>query len=210
VDLYFFDLDKTLYAYDFRRRLPALARLTGVSQYRLARSWWADGYETRSEAGEWPTTEEYLEEFARVTGGRLLTLDEWADARRAAMTRIDGSVAALRYAASIGRVSLLSNNPAPLAAALPLLAPDVAEILGSNVLVSFMLGDRKPHPDFFARALAHYGVDPASTFFTDDNADNIEGARLLGITCHHLEWVEGVPQTDALRSAVDAFASRHR
>ena len=46
----FFDLDKTLYAYDFRRRLPALAVLTGASQYHLARTWWADGYEARAEA----------------------------------------------------------------------------------------------------------------------------------------------------------------
>ncbi|MFZ2963919.1 MAG: hypothetical protein WA006_04455 [Rhodoglobus sp.] len=43
MDRYLSDLDKTLYAYDFRRRLPAPARLAGVSQYRLARRWWADG-----------------------------------------------------------------------------------------------------------------------------------------------------------------------
>ena len=34
--LFLFDFDKTLYAYDFRRRLPKLAQLTGVSQYALA------------------------------------------------------------------------------------------------------------------------------------------------------------------------------
>lgn len=62
MDLYLFDLDKTLYAYDFRRRLPALAWLAGVSQYRRA--------------------------------------------------------------AELGTVSLLSNNPAATAAALPLIAPD--------------------------------------------------------------------------------------
>ena len=30
MDLYFFDLDKTLYTYDFRFRLPELARLSGA------------------------------------------------------------------------------------------------------------------------------------------------------------------------------------
>lgn len=210
VDLYFFDLDKTLYAYDFRRRLPQLARMTGASQYQLARRWWADGYEARSEAGEWPTVDEYLDEFARVTGGRRIGLDDWAYARSLAMTRIDGSVDALRRAAELGRVSLLSNNPAPLAAALPILAPEVSEILGSNVLVSFMLRDRKPHPEFFARALEHYAVDAANTFFADDKLENIEGAALVGITGHHLVEVDGVHQTDALLAAVEAFAVRTR
>jgi FMN phosphatase YigB (HAD superfamily) len=210
VDLYFFDLDKTLYAYDFRRRLPALSRMTGVSQYRLARSWWVDGYEERAEAGEWPDTESYLDAFAEVTGGRRLTLDQWAAARALAMTRIDGSVTALRRAAELGTVSLLSNNPAPLKAALPLLAPDVCEILGTNIVVSYQLGARKPDAMLFERALAHYGASAADTFFADDNAENIAGASALGITAHHLDYVDGLPRTDALMNAVEAFAARTR
>ena len=55
MDLYFFDFDKTLYAYDMMRRLPALSRITGASQYHLAKSWWAAGYEARAEAGAWRT-----------------------------------------------------------------------------------------------------------------------------------------------------------
>lgn len=210
MDLYFFDLDKTLYAYDFRRRLPALSRLTGVSQYRLARSWWVEGFEERAEAGEWPTVDGYLDMFAEVTGSRRLTLEEWAGARARAMTRIDGSVAALRRAAEVGTVSLLSNNPAPLAAALPRLAPDVIDILGENVLVSYQLGARKPDTVLFERALAHYGASAANTFFADDSAANIAGAAALGITTHHLEYIDGIPRTDALMSAVEAFAARNR
>lgn len=208
MNLYFFDLDKTLYAYDFRHRLPELSRVTGVSEYRLARSWWADGYEVRAEGGEWPTTNEYLDEFAAITGGRRLTLDEWAHARALAMTRIDGSVAALRRAAELGEVSLLSNNPAPLAAALPQLAPDVSAILGSNVLVSFMLGARKPSRSIFERALAHYGVSSTDAFLADDSAANVAGAREVGMTAHQLVNLDGVPQTDDLLAAVETFAGR--
>jgi putative hydrolase of the HAD superfamily len=210
VDLYFFDLDKTLYAYDFRRRLPELARLSGASQYRLAKLWWVSGREERAEAGEWPTVDAYLDEFAHVTGGRRLTLDEWAAARKLAMTRIDGSIAALRRAAQLGTVSLLSNNPAPLFAALPQLAPDVAEILGSNVLVSYQLDARKPSTVVFERAMAHYGASPENTFFTDDSFENILGARAAGITAHRLEYVDDIPQTDELMIAIEAFASRSR
>lgn len=210
MDLYFFDLDKTLYAYDFRRRLPELGRLSGASQYRLAKSWWAAGYELRAENGEWPTADEYLDEFAAVTGGRRLTLDEWAHARSLAMTRIDGSVDALRRASALGTVSLLSNNPAPLAAALPQLTPDVVEIVGPNILVSCMLGARKPTPELFERALAHYGAGARDAFFVDDSAANVEGARAMGMTAHQLVVVDGVPQTDALVAAIEAFAVRPR
>ncbi|TAL44243.1 MAG: HAD family phosphatase [Salinibacterium sp.] len=208
MDLYFFDLDKTLYAYDFRHRLPALALASGVSQYRLAKSWWAGGFEMRAEAGAWPTVDEYLDEFAAVTGGRRLTLEQWTDARARAMTRIPGSVDALRRASTLGTVSLLSNNPAPLAAALPVLAPDVVEILGPNILVSFMLGARKPAAELFSRAMEHYGARPENTFLADDSAANVAGARSVGITAHHFVADDTARATDALMAAVEGFAAR--
>jgi FMN phosphatase YigB (HAD superfamily) len=67
VDLYLFDFDKTLYAYDFHFRLPALSLVTGASQYHLANSWWAGGYEVRAESGEWPSSEEYLDTLRRAS-----------------------------------------------------------------------------------------------------------------------------------------------
>jgi FMN phosphatase YigB (HAD superfamily) len=208
VDCYFFDLDKTLYDYDFRFRLPELARLTGQSQYRLAKSWWAAGLERRAEAGEWPTSDEYLDAFAEATQSRRLSLEEWAQARSLAMTRIDGSVAALRRASELGTVSLLSNNPAPLADALPLLAPDVAEILAGNLVVSFMVRARKPSPELYERALARYGLTADRAFLADDTQANVAGARAVGWTAHLFEYADGVPQTDALLAAVEAFAAR--
>lgn len=208
MDIYFFDLDKTLYAYDFRRRLPELSRLTGASQYHLASSWWAGGFEARAEAGEWPTADEYLEQFALVTGTRQLSLDEWASARGLAMTRIPGSIAALARAAELGTVSLLSNNPAATATALPMLAPDVVEILGPNRLFSYELRARKPGEEVYRRALATYSVDAADAFFADDSAANIAGARAVGITSHRLTSHDGVYDTDALLTAIEAFAAR--
>jgi FMN phosphatase YigB (HAD superfamily) len=201
VDLYLFDFDKTLYAYDFRRRLPALALLGGVSQYHLASTWWVAGYERRAESGEWPTAPEYLDQFARVTGVSL-TLEQWADARSLAMTPIDGSVAALHRASTLGTVSLLSNNPSVFAAALPLLAPDVSAIVGDNRLVSADLGVRKPDPRAFTLALEHYGALPEDAFFADDSRRNVEGAREAGLTAHHFETAT------ALDEAMSAFAAR--
>ena len=203
MDLYLFDFDKTLYAYDFRKRLPELARLGGVSQYHLASTWWAAGCERRAEAGAWPTADEYLARFARVTGAEL-TLEQWADARRLAMTRIDGSVAALRRASTLGTVSLLSNNPSVFAAALPLLAPDVVDILGENLLVSAALGVRKPDPEIYRLALQRYGVAPEDTFFADDSAANVEGAASVGIRAHLFTTPE------LLDAAMTEFAGRAR
>jgi FMN phosphatase YigB (HAD superfamily) len=208
VDLYLFDFDKTLYAYDFHMRLPALSLVTGASQYHLAKTWWAGGYEVRAEAGEWPMSEEYLAEFERVTRSRL-TLENWQEARALASTAIPASVEALRRASTLGTVSLLSNNPSPFAESLPLLAPDVTAIIGENRLVSCQLGVRKPDARLFELALAHYGARAEDTFFVDDSAGNVEGARALGIHVHQFAYVKGVPQTDALDAAITRFAVRN-
>jgi glucose-1-phosphatase len=201
VDLYLFDFDKTLYSYNFLHRLPALSRASGVSQYDLASAWWAGGYETRAENGEWPDAESYLEKFNEVTRADL-TLREWQDARISAMTRIDSSVAALRRCASLGTVSLFSNNPSIFADSFSRLAPDVAEILGANVVVSCSLGARKPTPESYSRVLARYNADPADTFFVDDSAANVRGAMAAGIAAHQF--------TDPrlLDEAITAFAER--
>jgi HAD superfamily hydrolase (TIGR01509 family) len=208
VDLYLFDFDKTLYAYDFRKRLPALSRIGRVSEYHLAKTWWAAGYEHRAEAGEWPTAQAYLDEFAEVTGARL-SLEQWWEARHAASTPIPGSVDALAHAATLGTVSLLSNNPAPFAAALPEMAPDVAAIVGENRLISCQLGVRKPDPRAFRLALEHFGARGEDTFFADDTLENVDGAASVGIHAHHFQYIDGVPQIEALRRAIDEFAGRN-
>lgn len=207
MDLYLFDFDDTLYDYDFRIRLPALALLTGASQYHLAKSWWAGGFERRAEAGEWPTSAEYLAQFESVTGARL-TLEGWREARMLASTPMPGAIEALRRAAALGTVAVLTNNPSPFAESFPVLAPDVAELVGDRVLVSSGLGIRKPDAGIYRRALERFGATPETTFFTDDSKANIAGAAAIGIHAHRVEWVDGVPRTVALEDAITAFAQR--
>ena len=204
VNLYLFDFDKTLYAYDFRKRLPALSRMSGVSQYHLAKTWWAGGYEVRAELGEWPTAADYLDKFAEVTGARI-TLDQWCEARHEASTPNVGVVDALRLASTLGTVSLFSNNPPPFVATLAKMAPDVAAILGRNVLVSCEIGIRKPDPAAYLAAVRHYDTAASDTFFVDDSAANIAGAAADGITTFHYTDASEVPALDA---AIRAFAAR--
>jgi HAD superfamily hydrolase (TIGR01509 family) len=207
VTLFFFDFDKTLYAYNFRMRLPALSLITGASQYHLAKSWWAGGFERRAEAGEWRTPDEYFAQFEKVTGAHL-DLEGYRESRALASTAIPGSIDALRLASTLGAVSLLSNNPSPFVASLPLLAPDVAALVGENVVVSCDLGVRKPDPEAYRLAIARLGATAEETFFADDSAENIAGAASIGITGHQLAYLDGVPQVQDLHDAIVAFAGR--
>ena len=209
MDLYLFDFDKTLYRYDFRKRLPALAEATGASQYHLAKSWWAAGYEARAERGEWPTAAEYFAQWERVTGVTL-TVSQWRESRLAASTPIPGSIAALRRSASMGRAAVFSNNPSPFAEELPRMAPDVVEIVGEHRLVSCDLGTRKPESLAYQRVLERYGVAPENAFMADDSAVNVAAAQAYGLSAHHFIEVDGEYQIDALNRAIDEFAGRRR
>lgn len=210
MDVYFFDCDKTLYDYDFRKRLPRLAELAGVSQYRMASSWWAGGHERAAEIGEYSTSEEYLAVFAEVTGANL-TLAEWQDARKAAMTPIPGSIAALKEAATLGTVSLLSNNPIPFKDSLPVLMPEVVGTLRDNDLVSAVLGARKPERRIYTRALGRFGARAQDAILFDDSLANVEGARAAGMHAHHFtRAADGSYDTEGLLTAMRAFAERDR
>ncbi|AGW42022.1 hydrolase [Leifsonia xyli subsp. cynodontis DSM 46306] len=210
MDVYFFDCDKTLYGYDFRKRLPRLAELCGVSQYRLASTWWAGGHERAAESGEYATSEEYLDAFAEVTGARL-SLTQWQEARKAAMTPIPGAIAALKAAAALGTVSLLSNNPIPFKDSLPVLMPEAAGTLGDNDLVSAVLGSRKPERRVYTRALDRFGVRAQDAILFDDSPDNVEGAREAGMHAHRVVTREdGSFDNDGLLAAMHAFAERER
>jgi FMN phosphatase YigB (HAD superfamily) len=210
MDVYFFDCDKTLYDYDFHKRLPRLAELGGVSQYRLASTWWAGGHERAAEIGEYATTEEYLLAFAEVTGAHL-TLEQWQDARKAAMTPIPGVIAALHEAAGLGTVSLLSNNPIPFKDSLPVLTPEIIDVLQGNDLISAVLGARKPERRIYTRALGRFGVDASDAILFDDSMANVEGAREAGMHAHQLKQNDdGSFATDDLVEAMHAFAERAR
>lgn len=209
MDLYLFDFDKTLYRYDFRKRLPALARSVGASQYHLAKSWWAGGYEARAERGEWRTSAEYFAQWEKVTGVSL-TVSQWREARLQASTPIPGSVAALQRVSTLGIAGVFSNNPAPFAEELPRLAPDVVAIVGENRLVSCALGARKPEALAYRRALEHFGVRPEDAFMADDSHTNVAAALEFGMHAHHFTEVDGEFQLDALNRAIDEFAGRRR
>ena len=205
---YLFDFDQTLYGYEFRKRLPTLATLIGSTQYAIASRWWAAGHENRADSGGFPTVEAYLAAWREAVGVEL-TVEAYQQSREASLTRSDTALDALRHAAEIGTVALLSNNNILFRASLPVLAPEVVEIIGDDRLfVSGELGAMKPAAEIFEHALVRLGATPDETLFLDDNALNVAGARRLGLSAFLVPSVDGVPDGVAMREAIDAFAGR--
>ncbi|MBX3068516.1 MAG: HAD family phosphatase [Cryobacterium sp.] len=207
MNVFLFDFDDTVYDYDFRRRLPALSILTGVSQYALAKQWWAGGFERRAEAGEWPTSDEYLAKFAEVTGATI-SLENWRETRMLASTPIPGAIEAVLRAAELGRVGILTNNPSPFRECFGFLAPEISGAIGEDVLVSADLRVRKPDAEIYEIAAEHFDADPKDVFFTDDSTENVEGAVAVGMHGHKLRWVNGVADISGLNDSIEKFLKR--
>lgn len=205
--VFFFDFDDTLYHFDHMARLPALARIVGSSQYHLASTWWVAGFERRAELGEYATSDAYLAEWERVTGVPM-TLEQWQDARAAAMSPNEAMIDVLRECSTIGTVSLLSNNPIPFRDSIGRLAPDVAAILGDNLLTSAELGARKPDPELYHRALARFDEPANDSFFVDDSRGNVAGASDVGIHAVQFRADDAEASLARIRSALAAVGAR--
>lgn len=50
----------------------------------------------------------------------------------------------------------------------------------------------KPDPAIFTLLLDRYGLDAKDCLFIDDNADNVESARAVGMTAHHFAGAEAL------------------
>jgi HAD superfamily hydrolase (TIGR01509 family) len=52
--------------------------------------------------------------------------------------------------------------------------------IGHGALTSFEAGVMKPHAGIYRQAEQRFGLEPATTVFIDDRAENIDAARALG------------------------------
>ncbi len=198
--LFIFDMDDVLYDYDWRVRMAGMTALTGMELDELRRRWWNDRGEWAAEAGVFTTPEEYLEAFEAAIG-QAVDEQEWVRVRGAAMTAWPESLAAVRRAAQLGQVTLLTNNGALAHKHLRTLAPELIELFGDHLFTSSHYGARKPDPVVFQRVLEAYGVEPADAFFADDMRINVDGAASIGITAYHF----GTPA--GMLAAIEEFAA---
>jgi putative hydrolase of the HAD superfamily len=183
--------------------MAGMTALTGLPLDELRRRWWHDDGEWAAEAGVFTTSDEYLSAFEGAIG---MPVDEaeWVRVRAEAMTASPGSLAAVRRASELGRVTLLTNNGALAAKHLTALAPELVELFGEHLFTSSHYGARKPNPVVFERVLEAYGVPAENAFFADDMRVNVEGAESVGITAYHFGTPEG------LLAAIEEFAASRR
>lgn len=198
--LFVFDMDDVLYDYDWRVRMAALSEATGHPVAELRRRWWHETGELHAEAGGFEDADAYLAAFRSALE---VDLDEheWVRIRGSAMTPRPAALAAVRRAAELGRVTLLTNNGPLVHKHLPTLAPELVGLFGEHLHTSSHYGARKPDPIVFERVLAAYGVPAEHAFFADDLPENVAGAASIGITTYHYGTAEG------MLAAIEAFAA---
>ncbi|MBN9606592.1 MAG: hypothetical protein J0G30_08280 [Actinomycetales bacterium] len=202
--LFVFDMDDVLYDYDYRVRMDALSRRTGLPFAELRERWWNREGEWRAEAGAYRDGASYLAAVNAALGSDL-DVEEWLAIRRSGMTPWPDSIACVARAAELGATSLLTNNGALVDEHLPELAPELRPwIADADLRASSRYGARKPDRAVFAALLASYEADPAEVFFADDLPENVAGAAALGITAHRFT------DADALRAAIEEFATARR
>lgn len=97
------------------------------------------------------------------------------------------------------RVVILSNTNALHCSFWPALYPEV-QSAADKLYLSQEMGMRKPEARIYQHVLYEEGFTAEQTIFFDDNLENIEGARALGIQSIHV--------TDA--SIIPAFFAEHR
>jgi len=199
--LFVFDMDDVLYDYDWRVRMNGLRDLTGHDFTELRRRWWNDEGEWAAEAGHWPDGESYLTAWTAAIGTEVDT-DVWLANRGSAMTVRPEALAAVARARELGRVTLLTNNGPLVGENLSTLAPELVPLFGvEHLRSSSYYGARKPDPRVFENVLREYDEPAEHTFFADDMAVNVEGARSVGITSYLYGDAAG------LLAAVEDFAS---
>jgi FMN phosphatase YigB (HAD superfamily) len=197
--LFLFDMDDVLYDYDWRARMSGLTALTGLDLHELRRRWWNDAGEWAAEAGGFADAAGYHSAFVAAIGTPI-SVEDWVDNRRSAMTAWPASIAAVERAAELGTVSLLTNNGPLVQAHLAAIAPEIAAVFGDHLRTSSYYGARKPDPVVFDRVLAEYRADPAEVFFADDLPENVAAAASRGITAHLFTTPE------KLLAAIEEFA----
>jgi glucose-1-phosphatase len=181
--LVIFDMDDVLCHYDLGKRLRVLARAAGVTARDVQAAIWDSGFESASDAGGFPESEDYLAAFSQRLGYRI-SEDEWVEARRAAMQPNHDVLAIVRCIKTRAALALYTNNGPLVKKHFGALFPEAAALI-ENYFCSYEFGTKKPDPESYRRLLKAVGREPSECWFIDDKRSNIEGARMAGLAGHH-------------------------
>ena len=176
IDTLIFDMDDVLFDYDLDARLDHLARLSGRLPQDIHHDIWASGFEDEADAGGWPDSDEYLKEFGRRLG-YALSRGEWVEARRCSMTPFSDMLELVGDLRKTFQVAVLTNNVPLLRETLDEAAPEIRPLFGRSVYFSCDFKLAKPDTRLFAAVAGECERAPEQCLFTDDKAENAEGAN---------------------------------
>lgn len=197
--LYIFDLGNVIIDIDFNRVLGVWSDLSCVPLASLQSHFRMDEEFEQHERGEISD-----EAFAAALCEKLeisLSYEQFTAGWQALFVGVRADTLALlnKLRAKGHRVVILSNTNKLHCAFWPTQYPDVQQAV-HKLYLSQNLGMRKPEARIYQHVLDTEGVAADQAIFFDDNAQNIEAARALGI--------ESVLVTDS-KTVPDWFASQH-
>jgi putative hydrolase of the HAD superfamily len=173
--------------------MPLLAAELGTTVAELSPAYWSGraAYDLGGSAEEYWTA--VLAALGRAPEARLLDrLTEADSVKWSTLPRASADLLAHLRGRDV-RLGVLSNAPAPLAAAVRAAewSAGVAHLVFSADVALV-----KPDPQIYAHADSVYGTEPGDVVFFDDRPENVEAARAHGWDAH--VWAGAAAALDVL------------
>ncbi len=181
--LVLFDMDDVLCTYNRQVRAAHFARLAGTTTNAVLDAIWGSGFESLGDAGTLDA-----DAYLRGCGERIgysLTLEEWLDARQAAMVPRPEVLRLVERVRERAKVAVLTNNTTLVADHIDRLFPELPHLFGRAIYASAGFRAAKPDVDCYRQCLAMLDVAPSDTLFVDDLPQNVAGAQEAGLSAHH-------------------------
>lgn len=184
------DFDGVLVQYRRDLRIAHLAAAAGVASTRVREALFDSGLEATYDSGDMATAD-YLQRLGENLGAEI-DASTWIAARVAACVADPRVIEQVLALSAHTPIAVLTNNGPLLAEAMPRIVPALFPTLAGRVLCSGALGLRKPDPEIFRRALAHFRMPAQQTLFMDDLFINVQGARSIGMHADTVKDARGL------------------
>ncbi|WES68350.1 glucose-1-phosphatase [Superficieibacter sp. HKU1] len=190
--LYIFDLGNVIVDIDFNRVLGAWSDFSRVPLATLKQTFAMGDTFHQHERGE-ITDEAFAEALCREMD-LPLSYEQFSHGWQAVFVALRPEVIEIMHKLREQghRVVVLSNTNRLHTTFWPEEYPEIRSA-ADRIYLSQDLGMRKPEARIYQQVLQAEGFSAEDTVFFDDNADNIEGAKLLGITSILVTGKETIP-----------------
>ncbi len=190
--LYIFDLGNVIVDIDFNRVLGAWSDFSRVPLATLKQSFTMGEAFHQHERGE--ITDEVFAQALCQEMNMPLSYEQFSHGWQAVFVALRPEVIAIMHKLREQghRVVVLSNTNRLHTTFWPEEYPEIRSA-ADHIYLSQDLGMRKPEARIYQQVLQAEGFSAEDAVFFDDNADNIEGAKLLGITSILVTGKETIP-----------------